>query len=71
MKFNASAAGTLSLRVTGRSGKDAAGEYPTSTLTAVNASGTAATITGIPETGMISSSKQCQLCANRIILIFI
>ena len=57
MKFNASAAGTLSLRVTGRSGKDAAGEYPTSTLTAVNASGTAATITGIPETGMISSSK--------------
>ena len=56
MKFTASAPGTLSLRVTARSGA-VDNVYPTSRLIASDETASTIAVTGIPEDGMISSSK--------------
>ena len=56
MKFTASSAGTLSLRVTGRSGA-VDGSYLKSKLIATDDSASVIEVTGIPEDGMISSSE--------------
>ena len=56
MKFTASTPGTLSLRVTARSGA-VEGVYPTSKLIATDASASTIAVTGIPEDGMLSSSN--------------
>ena len=56
MKFTASAPGTLSLRVTARSGA-VDKVYPTSRLIASDETASTIAVTGIPEGGMLSSSN--------------